>query len=75
MSRIDSIQMRPSVDDGVAVGVAGVVDPAGVVPVDRCVDHHVVVDGEEEGVVPLAGDVGVARLGLGRASGARRRTR
>ena len=56
----------PVVDHRVAVGIARVIDEARLVPVHRGVDHHVVVDGEEEGVVPLARQLGVARVGFGR---------
>src|SRR5687768_12333429 len=51
-------------DHGVAVRVAGVVDPPGVVPVNGGVHHPLVVDREQEGVVALAGFVRVARIRL-----------
>ena len=62
MSRIVSIQIRPSSIDRVAVRIARVVDEARLVAVDRRVDHDVVVDREQIGVVPLA----IARRGSAR---------
>jgi len=53
------------VHDHIAVGCAGVVEEACFVAVHRRVHHHVVVDGEQKGVMPLPGLVGVARLGFG----------
>src|SRR5262249_7724670 len=47
-----------------AVGRAGVVDEARLVAPDRRVDHHVVADGEEEGVVLLHRVVVVAGVRL-----------
>src|SRR5690606_3726481 len=46
--------------DGLAVGVARVVDPAGDVALARAVDHRIVVEHEEEGVVGDALLPGVA---------------
>jgi hypothetical protein len=40
------------------------VDEPRLVAADRRVDHDVVVDREEEGVVPFAFNVGIARVGL-----------
>ena len=54
-------------DDCVAVGVAGMVDPARIVPADGRVDHDIVVDGEEERVVPDGGVVlGIAGIAFRR---------
>lgn len=53
------------VDHRIAVRVARVVDEPRLVAADRRVDHHVVVDREEEGVVPLTFYVGIACVGFG----------
>ena len=44
-------------DGRVTVGVARMVDPARLVAADGRVDHDIVVDGEEERVVPDGGVV------------------
>src|SRR6185369_7048569 len=55
------------IDHGIAVRIAGVIEEARVVPVDGGVDHHMIVDGEEIGVMPLTLDVRIPRVGLGRS--------
>lgn len=52
------------VDDGIAVGGAGVIEEAGVVAVHGGVDDHLVIDGEEISVMTLGGSVGVTRVGF-----------
>jgi YVTN family beta-propeller protein len=53
----------PFLDHGVAVGIAGVIDESGVVALERGIDHDVIVDGEEERVMPVA-IVWIAGIGL-----------
>lgn len=55
-----------SLSHRIAIGLARVVDPPRGVAAHGGIDHDAVVDGEQEGMVPLAGDVGIARVGLGR---------
>ena len=52
------------IDDGIAVGIAGVVDESRRISLHRSVDHHIVVYGEEKGVMSLTVDLGVTRLCL-----------
>src|SRR5215831_11495405 len=56
----------PVLDDRVAVRITRVIDEPRLVAVDRRVDDDIVVNGEEERVMPLAGHVGVPRLRLRR---------
>ena len=52
------------VNDGIAVRIARVVDEARFVALERRVDHDLVVNRKEKGVVPLACNVGITRVGL-----------
>ncbi len=50
---------------GFAVGVASVIDPARGIAVDLAIDHELVVEGEVESVIGVAGVVRVAAQGFG----------
>src|SRR6185437_9517677 len=52
----------PIVYHGIAIRLARVIDVARIVAADGGVDDDIIVDGEQEGVVPLERRVGIARV-------------
>src|SRR3954466_5609501 len=50
--RLDRLDEDPlAIVDCFAIRIAGVIDESRLVSVDRCIDHRLVVDGEQERVV------------------------
>ncbi len=62
----DGLDPDPAIlDHGVAVRITGVVDEASLVAVDRRIHDQIVIDGEQEGVMRLTGNVRVSLVCLG----------